>query len=267
MFHRRTKREAAVARRERGYIAVLAALLMIPLIGMLAACRSTARLLMAERRKVQATADACAPRGGRRGLQGPLRPAPRPTTRRPRTSPRRSPPRTATPTTASTRSSRTPRCRGPGGSASVTVTSNLPKFFSAPSGAAARSRCAASSKAQWPARTTSQGVVDPPRRRRSSPSRQPRRRPGASRSSAWHWLVTSAPWSRSTRRSTGLPDDQQQRQGDGLGLRHLRQLQAGRLLEPLKGSIVTGAKYVADPLATLAAPTTAGLYPPARPAR
>ena len=153
MFHRRTKRGSIALR--RGYIAVVAALLMIPLMGMLALAIDGG-LLMAERRKVQATSDACV-QGAAVVVSKALCAG---------TTPDYTEAKNVALAIASKNGYSNDgvnsvvsysSVQGTSGSASVTITSNMPKFFSAAIWSGGSLPVVAAAKAQWPAQVTSGG--------------------------------------------------------------------------------------------------------------
>ncbi len=251
MFHRRTKR-GPVARR-RGYIAVLAALLMIPLIGMLA-LSIDGGLLMAERRKVQATADACA-QGAAVVVSKALCAGTTPDYTEAKNVALAIAAKNGYANDGVNSVVSYSSVQGTGGSASVTVTSNLPKFFSAIWGGGTIP-VAASSKAQWPAQTTSGGSSIPA----SSAAiiALDKTAAGSLTIIGSAQLVTNAVVQVDSTSASALTINNSGK-GTASAFDICGNYKQDGSWSPLKGSIVTGAKYVADPLATLAAPTTAGL--------
>ena len=250
MFHRRTTRETNA--RRRGYIAVHAALMMIPLIGLLA-LSIDGGLLMAERRKVQATADASAQAAAIMVSKNLC----------------------ASQTVDYTEAQNVATAialkngysndgvksvvsysavQGTGGSVTVTVTSYQPRLFSAVFGSGTIP-VVASAKAQWPAQSSSGSAIPA-----SSASIIVLNKTvaGSLTLIGSAQLVTNAGVQVDSS-STGALAINNSGKGTASSFNIVGNYKQDGSWSPITGTINTGAKYVADPLATLAAPTTSGL--------
>jgi hypothetical protein len=145
--------------------------------------------------------------------------------------------------------------QGTSGSASVTVTSNMPKFFSAV-WSGGHLPVVASAKAQWPAQVTSGGSSIPAS---SASIICLNKTANASLSIIGSaQLVTNALVQVDSSSTTALTINNSGK-GTASAFDIVGNYKQDGSWSPLTGSIVTGAKYVADPLATLAAPSTSGL--------
>ncbi len=249
MFHRRAKNGAA---RRRGYIAVLAALMMIPLIGMLALAIDGG-MLMAERRKVQASADA-AVQGAAIVVSKDLCAS---TTVN----------YTEVQNVAMAIASKNgytndgvnsvvtySATQGTGGSVSVSITSNVPRYFSALWGSG-KIPVTASAEAKWPAQTNSGSSVPA-----SSAAiiALDKTASGALTVVGSAQLNTNAVVQVDSTSSSAFAINNSGK-ATASTFNICGNYKQDGSWSPITGAINTGAKYVADPLATLAAPTTTGL--------
>lgn len=250
MFYRRTRRGAA--RRRRGYIAVMAGLLMIPLIGMLALAIDGG-LLMAERRKVQATADASV-QGAAVVVSKALCAGTTVDYTEAKNVALAIAAKNGYSNDGVTSSVSYSSVQGTSGSVSVSITSYQPRFFGAIYGGGSIP-VTASSKAQWPAQTSSGSTVP-------------------ASSAAIIALNKTASGSLtvigSATLSTNAAVQVDSSSTSALAINNSGKATASAFnivgnykqdgtWSPMTGTINTGAKYVSDPLATLAAPSTSGL--------
>jgi hypothetical protein len=249
MFHRRAKNGAA---RRRGYIAVLAALMTIPLVGMLALAIDGG-MLLAERRKVQATADAAV-----QGAAVVVSKAICASTTVDYTEAKNVALAIASKNGYANDGVQSvvsfSSTQGTGGSASVTITSNVPRYFSA-IWSGGTIPVAASSKAKWPAQTSSGSSVPA-----SSAAiiALDKTASGALTIVGSAQLNTNAVVQVDSTSSTAFAINNSGK-ATAATFNICGNYRQDGSWSPITGAINTSAKYVADPLSSLAAPSTSGL--------
>jgi hypothetical protein len=255
MFHRRAENGAG---RRRGYIAVLAALMMIPFIGILALAIDGG-MLMAERRKVQATADAAV-----QGAAVVVSKALCAGTTVDYTEANNVALAVASKNGYANDGVRSSvlysATQGAGGSVSVTVTSNVPRYFSAIwSGGAIP--VVASSQARWPAQTSSGSSVPA-----SSAAiiALDKTASGALTVVGSAQLVTNAVVQVDSTSTTAFAINNSGK-ATASTFNICGNYKQDGSWSPITGHVNTAAKYVADPLATLAAPSQPGTPSPPTP--